>query len=390
MCEELPGSSDLFAGHIPLMKPWLGDEEVAAAREVILSGWVSMGPKAAEFESAIASLVGAKHGIATNSATSALHLGILGKHLPPDSDVICPAFTCMATANAILHAGCRVVFAEIEERTFNLDPAHVADLIGPRTRAIMVVHQIGLPADLDAFAALARKHDLAVIEDAATAFGAKYKGSYLGASGNPVAYSFHPRKMITTGEGGMLMTGEDRIASEARVLRSAGASVSDLERHHAKGAILQQYVAAGFNYRFTDIQAAIGLVQLSKLARILDERTRQAAFYDRELARIDGIETPYVPPWATPAWSSYFIKLRTSIRVPRDTVIRRMVERGVSCRKGIVPLYVEPFFRETHGQLRFPHTESAAASGIFLPIFPGLDEKSQLAVVNALESAIAA
>jgi perosamine synthetase len=380
-------SQDLFAEHVPLMKPWLGEEEALAAREAILSGWLSMGPKTAEFERSLADLVGARHGVATNSATSALHLGLLTARLSPDSEVICPAFTCMATVNAILHAGAKVVFAEIDPRTYNVDPVHVAELVGPRTRAIMVVHQIGMPADLDALGAIAKKHDLFVIEDAATSVGAKYKGRYLGGHGNPTAYSFHPRKMITTGEGGMLMLDDDAAAERARILRSAGASVSDLARHQAKGVILQEYVAAGFNYRLTDVQAAIGLVQLTKLQRMLEERARQAAFYDRALSSLDEVVTPFVPSYAAPAWSSYFIVLRGA-RVARDTVIKRLAERGVSCRKGIVPLYAEPVFRDEYPRLHFPHTEAAAANGIFLPIFPGLQERDQLTVVDRLKEAL--
>src|SRR5262245_60955979 len=235
----------LFGDHIPLLRPWLGEEEAEAARQVILSGWVSQGPVVAEFESAVADLVGAAHAVATNAATSALHLALLVNDIGPGDEVICPATTCMATANAICHAGAVPVFADVDPNTFNLDPAAAETVITPRTRAVMVVHQIGLPAAINRFELLAARHRLVLIEDAAPAFGAKSRGQYLGASGNPTCLSFHPRKIITTGEGGMLLTASQEQAERARCLRATGASISDLERHQAKGVLQQEYHEAG-------------------------------------------------------------------------------------------------------------------------------------------------
>lgn len=383
-------SQDLFANHVPLMRPWLGEEEVQAIREVVLSGWVCLGPKAAELERRIAAMVGAKHGVATNSATSALHLTMQVMGVKPGDEVIIPTFTCMANANAVVIAGGVPTFADIDRRTYNLDAADVERRIGPKTRAIMMVDQIGLPADLDAMKAVADKHSLLLFDDAATAFGAKYKGRYLGGHGVPTSYSFHPRKMITTGEGGMIMLDDDAWAERARVLRSTGASVSDLKRHEAKGALFQEYFESGYNYRLTDIQAAMGLVQLDKVPAMLQQRADQAARYHALLAKLEEVEPPFVPEWATHAWSSYCIRLRPGAKVSADEVVRRMAERNVSCRRGIQPLHHEPYFRDRWASDHFPETEAAAKETLFLPIFPGLTEQEQLQVVAALEQSLRA
>ena len=383
-------SEDLFAEHIPLLKPWLGEEEAAAAREVILSGWVSLGPKVAEFEAAIAARVGAAHAVATNAATTALHLALRVHGLARGDEVILPSFTCMANANAVLIAGGVPVFADIDPATLNLDVADAATRITPRTRAILMVDQIGLPADLSAFRAVAARHDLILIDDAATALGSRYDGRPVGGHGVPTCYSFHPRKMITTGEGGMLVLDDAAKAERARVLRSTGASVSDLERHKAKGAVFQHYDEAGYNYRMTDIQAAIGLVQLTKLDAMLAQRAAQARAYGELLAEIEHVEPPYVPAYAEPAWSSYCIRLRASAPVSADEVVRRMATRNVSCRRGIAPLHHEPYFVEQQAGLVLPHTEAAARETMFLPIYPGLTSGQQEQVVRALAASLAA
>lgn len=382
--------ADLFADQIPFLKPWLGEEEAEAVREVILSGWISLGPKVAAFERAIADLVGAREGVATTAATTALHLGMIVAGVRPGDEVLCPSFTCMATINAVLVAGGTPRFADIDARTYNLDPADAEARLTPQTRAVMLVDQIGLPAPYDEFDDLCRRHDLILIEDAATALGGRYKGKPLGGLGAPTSFSFHPRKMITTGEGGMLMLNDPEWAERARVLRSTGASVSDLVRHQAKGTILQEYHESGFNYRMTDMQAALGLVQLRKLPEMLAARRRQAGFYDAALLEIDEIEPPYVPPYAEHAYSSYCVRVRRSSPVDAHTVVLRMAERGVSCRHGIQPLHTEPFFRQTMAGLQLPATEAAARETLFLPIFPGLTEEQQGAIVEALKQSVAA
>lgn len=376
-----------FDDHIPLARPWLGEAEYEAVRAVLESGWISQGPCVAAFEEELARFVGARYAVATNAATSALHLALLVSGVRPGDEVICPATTCMATANAICHAGGKPVFADVDPHTFNLDPQSAAMAIRPGTRAIMLVHQIGQPADRDAFVDLCATHGLLLIEDAATALGARYRGSFVGGHGRPTCFSFHPRKMITTGEGGMLMLDSAEAATRARALRATGADISDLVRHQARGVLQQAYCEVGYNYRMTDIQAAIGLVQLRRLPEMLCERREQAAYYNELFDGWRELQVPCVAEGVEPCWSSYCVKLLGAAAGRRDEVIVRLAAEGVSSRRGIAPLYREPCFAG-RGDTTLPGAEEVARSTLFLPIFPGLDRAAQRHVASALYRAL--
>jgi dTDP-4-amino-4,6-dideoxygalactose transaminase len=372
--------------NIPLAKPYTDQREVKVVADVIESGWVSQGTKVIEFESAVAEYVGARFGIATNSCTSALHLSLRVLGVTSGDVVICPAFTCMATANAIRHTGARPQFVEIDPRTFNIDPDAVAEAISDRTTAIMVVHQIGLAADMFPIQEIARKHDLRIVEDAATALGATYHGKQVGSLGSPTCYSFHPRKVITTGEGGMIVSDDEEFAERARIVRSHGASVSDLDRHKAMGTVYASYPVVGYNYRLTDIQASIGVEQMRKLPWILEQKARVASTYEALLNEVDEIESPHVPDYATHSYQSYLIRFTSSANVDRDALLQAMAKQGISCRHGIAPLHQEPYYQKLYGHTHLPISEEVSRSTMFLPIYPTMTEDDVKYIVDNLKA----
>jgi dTDP-4-amino-4,6-dideoxygalactose transaminase len=374
---------------IPLARPYTDEREVEAVAAVIRSGWVSQGARVQAFERLVANFVGAKHAIATNAATTSLHLALQLSGVGPGDEVICPSFTCMATANAIRHVGGSPLFVEIDPRTFNLDPQAIEPALSPRTRAIMVVHQIGLAADMDAINAIARQHDLIVIEDGATALGGEYKGRQIGGLGAPTAFSFHPRKVITTGEGGMLTTDDDRFAEQARIFRSHGASVSDLVRHQARGVIYAAYPEAGYNFRMTDLQGAMGVEQMAKLGWILARKRQIAAWLDEQISQIDGLIPPYIPEYAVHSYQSYLITLSPRLSISRDDLLRQMAERGVSCRHGIAPMHLEPYYLKLYGRLHLPVTEQVSQRTMFLPIYPAMTEAELKHIIASLKAILA-
>src|SRR5207245_165952 len=295
--------------NIPITKPALTEEEARAPFESIKSGWVTQGPKVAEFEKAVATYVGAQQGIATTSCTTGLHLALASIGVGPGDEVIVPSFTFIASANAILYTGAPAWFCEIDPRTYTADPADVERRITKRTKAIMPVDQIGLACDIGAMNDVAQRHGVKVIEDAAPAIGASYRGRRVGSNAHQTVFSFHPRKVITTGEGGMITTDDEALAARARRLRAHAMSVSDLDRHRSDRVILEEYHELGFNYRMTDIQASIGLVQLRRLDELLRIRVAKAARYNAELAAIRGLAVPYTPPYATHTYQSYCVRL---------------------------------------------------------------------------------
>jgi len=374
---------------IPLARPYTDEKEIEAVAAVIRSGWVSQGLRVMEFEQVVADYVGARFGIATNSCTSALHLSLYLQGIEPGDEVICPSFTCMATANAIRHVGAFPEWVEIDPRTFNLDPEAVARAVSPKTRAIMAVHQIGLAADMDPIQRIAREHGLIVVEDGATALGGEYKGKRIGALGAPTCFSFHPRKVITCGEGGMITTDNEAFAERARIVRSHGASVSDVVRHQAMGTIYASYPEVGYNYRMTDIQAAVGVEQMKKLPLILERKREIAHRYDQKLAVIDEIEVPFVPDDCVHSYQSYLIRLRPTARKGRDALLRKMADRGISCRHGIAPLHLEPYYQKLHGEMHMPATEQVSYTTIFLPIYPAMSEAEIQYVVDNLKDSLA-
>ncbi|MGN6331347.1 MAG: DegT/DnrJ/EryC1/StrS family aminotransferase [Motilibacteraceae bacterium] len=368
------------------MRPLLGEEEAEAAAEAVRSGWVAQGPRVAEFEAAFARLVGAEHAVATSSCTTALHLGLLLLGVGPGDDVVVPSFSFIATANAVRYVRATPVFADVEASTGNLSAKTVAEVLTPRTRAVILVHQAGIPADVDEVRALCEPRGVQVLEDAACAAGSTYHGRPVGAGATVAAWSFHPRKVVTTGEGGMLTTDDTEWARRARRLREHGMSVSAAERHAAQGPVLEEYLETGFNYRMTDVQAAIGLVQLRRLADLVAERRRLAERYQRRLAEVPAVRCVQDPPYGTTNFQSFWVLLEPGYATGRNELLAELARNGVSARRGIMASHLEPAYAaQAHGPL--PVTEQLTGRTLVLPLFPGMTEAEQDLVVAVLERA---
>src|SRR5438552_11606852 len=370
--------------NIPITKPALTEEEARAPFESIKSGWVTQGPKVAEFEKAVATYVGAQQGIATTSCTTGLHLALAAIGVGPGDEVIVPSFTFIASANAILYTGATVVFCEIDPRTYNADPSDIEKRITRRTKAIMPVDQIGLACDIGAINEIAKRHGVDLIEDAAPTIGGTYKGRRVGSNAHQTVFSFHPRKVITTGEGGMITTDDDVLADRARKLRAHGMSVSDLDRHTADRVIIEEYNELGFNYRMTDIQASIGLVQLRRLPDLLRIRIEKAERYNKELPEIKGLAIPFVPPYATHTYQSYCLRLTKDCKLDRETLMTNLLHRGIATRRGVMASHLEKTYIDRVGRVALPVTEEATRNTMLIPLFASMTDEEQTYVIDAL------
>jgi len=388
--------ADITPMKIPITKPVFGPEERAAVVKPLESGWVVQGPFVAEFERKFAAFSSAANAIATSSCTTAMHIAVVALGLKPGDEVIVPGFTWVSTPNVIEYMGATPVFCDIDLATFNIDVAHAASLITPKTVGIFPVHLFGLCADMDPILELARRHSLWVIEDAACGFNAWYKGRHCGSFGTIGCFSFHPRKAITTGEGGMLTTADASLAALARSLRDHGASRSDHARHHASAAfLLADYDRVGFNFRLTDIQAAVGSVQMDRAAWIGQERARVAAQYDAALTRFTWLSPPTTPAGYQHGYQAYVCLFRpeepTLANVDRlhdwrNRLMLRLEERGVSTRQGTHAPVLQNFYRDKYRltAAAFPQSTIADRLSLTLPLFPGMTGEEQSYVIDEL------
>lgn len=335
---------------IQIATPDLGDEEWHALREPLVSGWLTHGPKVAAFERAFADRHRVPHALAVTSCTTGLHLALAGLGIGPGDEVIVPAFTWVATANVVLYCGATPVLCDVDPTTFNIDPADVARRLTPRTRAVIAVHLFGLCADVDALRAVLPE-GMPVIEDAACAAGAEYQGVPAGGLGDVAAFSFHPRKSITTGEGGMVTTGDGELAARMEMLRNHGASVSEEQRHRGpRPYLLPEFNLLGFNYRMTDLQGAVGLVQLGKLDRFVDERARWAAWYRERLADIEWLCLPEEPIRGRHAWQAFVTRVEPKLApLPRNDIMDKLQQWGVSTRPGTHAVHMLGYYRDRFG-----------------------------------------
>jgi perosamine synthetase len=372
---------------VPIMQPWLGPEEAEAVCEVLDSGWVAQGPRVAAFEAAVARTLGAAHGVATTSCTTALHLALHALGIGAGDEVVVPSLSFIATTNAPRYVGARPVFADVDLETQNLTAETVERVLGPATRAVIVVHQAGMPADLDAIQAVCEPRGVTVIEDAACAIGSTYRGRPIGG-GNLVALSFHPRKIVTTGEGGMLLTGDAALAAQLRRLREHGMAVSAHDRHASATVVVEQYEELGFNYRMTDLQAAVGLVQLARLDAIVAERRALADAYREILEDVPGLVLPRDPAYGTTNFQSYVVRLEDDLPVERDAVMQGLLDQGISTRRGIMAAHLEPACRGLRTRA-LPVTERLTRRSLILPLFHGMTRAQIERVAEALASALA-
>jgi dTDP-4-amino-4,6-dideoxygalactose transaminase len=371
---------------IPINKPYIGDEEKILVSQVIESGWVSQGPKVAEFEERFAEYVGAQCAVATTSCTTALHSTLSLYGIGAGHEVIVPSLSFIATANVVIHCGAVPVFVDIDPETFNVDVKKIEEVITDNTKAIILVHQIGLPADLETVCSIARKHGLKVIEDAACAIGSAYRGKRIGGHGNVACFSLHPRKIITTGEGGMITTDDEDFAARLKRFRHHGMSISDIERHESGKVIIESYPEIGYNYRMTDIQGGMGIAQLRKLPFILDRRRQIAALYNRELHNIPNIKILKVPDYIYYNYQSYWVELLHSAPVSRDVFMQRLLEKGVSTRRGVMAIHLERCYRKD--TVFLPETERITKNTVLLPIYPSLTEEEQMYVIQCIKEVI--
>lgn len=372
---------------IPLALPLLGEEEAAAARRPILSGWVTQGPEVKAFEAEFCAYTGAKHACAVSNCTTALHLALLALGIKAGDEVITVSHSYIATANSVRYCGARPVFVDIERDTFNMDPGKIEAAITGNTRAVLVVHQIGMPANLAAILPVAKKHSLPVIEDAACAIGSEiqWNGRWekIGKPHADIAcFSFHPRKVVTTGDGGMLTTDNVEWDKKFRLWRQHSMSVTDAVRHGAKEVIFETYPEIGYNYRMTDIQAAVGREQLKRLPEIIKRRRYLADRYRQLLGKMAPVE----PAWARTNWQSYCVWLPE--RCDQKRVMQSMLDDGIATRRGVMCAHREPAYTDVYGKQSLPVSEAAQDHSIVIPLYSQMTEADQDRVVGALKKAI--
>jgi perosamine synthetase len=378
---------------IPIAKPFLDTTEADAAREAVLSGWLSQGPQVTAFEREFAALTGAQHACAVSNCTTALHLALLANGVGPGDEVITSSHSFIATANSIRYCGATPIFVDIDPATYNLDPECVAEAITERTRAILTIHQMGMPCDLKSLLAVANRHDIALIEDAACAIGSQINvdGDWelVGKPRGSIAcFSFHPRKVITTGEGGMLTTSDPEHDRNLRLWRQHGMDVPDTVRHNSPQVIFESYRLVGFNYRMTDVQAAVGRKQLERLPELVARRRAIANRYTELLGNLEGLTLPFEPEWARSNWQSYCVRLPD--KVEQKTVMQNLLDQGIATRRGIMCSHREAPYSNNGQRHDLLQSELAQDHSILLPIYAQMTEDDQVRVASALRAELIA
>lgn len=354
--------------NIPISKPYFGVTEEKEVARVIRSGWVMQGSKVAQFEKLVADYTGVKYGVATTSATTALFLALQVLGIGSGDEVIVPSFSFIASANVIVHAGAKVIFADIDPETYNIDPADIEAKITPKTKAIITVDQIGLPCDIEKIRKIAKKHNIYVLDDAACALGSEISGKKVGGFADITCFSFHPRKIISTGEGGMIVTNNEVWEKSARSLRNHGI-VIDKDG--------EKFPVVGYNFRMTDLQAVLGVVQMHKLDKIIAKRIYLAGRYNQAFSNIKEISVPFIPKGFKHNFQSYLIRINGIQKKQRDGVVERLAKKGISTRKGIPASHLEGAYVTRIGKINLPNTVKASQQTLMLPIYYSLTNKEQ-------------
>ena len=391
--------------NVPIARTSLLESEIQSVMEPLRSGWLVQGPKVREFEDKWSAFTGAKHSIAVTSCTTGLHLSLAALGLQPDDEVIVPAFTWISTANVVEHLGAKVVFCDIDLETFNLDVRQLTSLITSKTKAILPVHLFGMAADMEPINAFAKQYKLWVVEDAACGFGSRYQEQHVGTLGHMGVFSFHPRKAITTGEGGMITTQDDDLAAKLRRLRDHGAAMSDLQRHlGARPYLLADHPDAGYNQRMTDLQAALGSAQMDRASEIIAERKRLAARYDEAFASLEWLQTPAKVHGYDHGYQSYPClfepqRLKTAakniaaaeikiINEVRNSWMDQLQQLGISTRPATHAVHMLSFYQQKYSLKPedFPNAFAANDCSISLPLFHGMTQEEQDYVIDQVRA----
>ncbi len=376
--------------YLPFSVPLIGEEEIAEVVDTLRSGWITTGPKVARFEAEFAAALSAPAAVALSSCTAALHTALAVSGIGPGDEVITTPLTFAATVNVVEHVGARPVLVDVEPETLTIDPAQIEAAITPRTRAIIPVHYAGHSADMDAIRALARAHGLLVLEDAAHALPAVYRGCQIGSGANPVAFSFYAIKNLTTAEGGML-TGEPAFVERARVLSLHGMSRDAWKRYDKGGSWRYEVVAPGFKYNMTDIQAALGLWQLRKLERFQHRRREIVAVYQQAFGAEEALKVPVERPWVGHAWHLYVLRLRPGVlRIGRDQFITELAARNIGTSVHFIPIHLHPYYRDKYGYrpTAFPVAYDSFQRMMSLPLNPRLNDEDVADVIDAVSDVV--
>jgi dTDP-4-amino-4,6-dideoxygalactose transaminase len=373
--------------NIPITKPCFTEEDKKAIIEPLMSGWIVQGPNVAKFEKEFSNYTKSKFSLATTSCTTALHIALVALNIKEGDEVIVPSFTFVATANVVEYQKAVPIFVDIDIETFNISPKKIEEKITRRTKAIIPVHLFGLCADMDEIMYLAKKHNLKVIEDAACALGSLYNGKHAGTFGDAGCFSFHPRKIITTGEGGMVITNDAELYWKVKSLRDHGAMVSDLERHKKGEFALPEYNMVGYNYRMTDIQGALGVAQIKKLDMILRKRRELAQRYNEELKDIEWLSLPKEFSGYRHGYQSYVVLVKEDAPFSRDELALKFIEKGVSVRQGTHAVHTLGYYCKKYNITldSFPQSLKAHNQSLALPLYFGMTDEEQDFVISILK-----